>query len=583
MFARNIADYATNPQLSTSELASLIYAGIGLTISPYKGLFWYSPAVLLGLIGAAPFLRRYRWEGLALLGAVGAHLLGYSRYLYWSGGVAWGSRYMLQVVPFLVLLSAPVYAWLLGESRPVTSPPTPPRVGEGSQSGASASPFPLREGGRGGGFAVLLLIGLSVAIQVLGISLDVRTYEVTWLLDQAKVWGGIGEAIQALYMVPYHSPVLGHLQLLLSGTQPLDFAWVQLREQGKSALVPAGLALSLAAVGLAVGVFAWLWRTAGRAGAWAGMGMSAAMLVICSGLLLIYRQGDARFDPYGVDRFLQPMQGALSEATGEGSGTCQKAGWMGPLRCNDVLVVPDPVLTDYFLNYLRPLLPWYDIYDQQPQPVDTRLLDLLIGRYGRIWLARDRSADADDSEGRRQVERYLSQHAYKIDEQKFGEGGWARLLLYSAAGAPAEAIAMPQSLGEMTLVTATLGIQQATAQLRAAVSGAAAVAPDEPLDDGKVQAHTGDTLQIGLRWRGRETGCQLYRLRAVAERRLAGRGAERPLARRRAVSDGSHGGRPGHHRQPGAAPRRAVWPVSPDCRHVSPRRRGNPTAGRTGR
>ena len=93
-------------------------AGLGLTVSPFRGIFWYSPVLLLGLVGALPFTRRHRWEGLAFLLIVALHILGYSRYLYWSGGVAWGSRYMLPIIPFLLLLAAPVFAWLIDTPRP---------------------------------------------------------------------------------------------------------------------------------------------------------------------------------------------------------------------------------------------------------------------------------------------------------------------------------------------------------------------------------------------------------------------------------------------------------------------------------
>ncbi len=221
-FARDVVDYTINPQLSSSAPIRMLRASVGLTISPYKGLLWFSPALILGLAGAVPFIRRHPWEGLALLGAVAAHLLGYSRYNYWSGGVTWGSRYMLQVVPFLILLGAPVWAWL-GERGSE-------RGGEREKAGAPHASrithYALRT-------TVWLLIALSVFIQVLGISVDYRTFEVQWLLDNAKVWGGIGQAIEGLYMRPAESPVIGHLRLLLSGTQPLDFAWVQLRPEGK--------------------------------------------------------------------------------------------------------------------------------------------------------------------------------------------------------------------------------------------------------------------------------------------------------------------------------------------------------------
>jgi hypothetical protein len=480
VFARDIVDYTTNPQLSQSVPVRMIRAALGLGVSPYKGLLWYSPALILGLVGAIPFLRRRPWEGMAFLMVVGALLLGYSRYNYWSGGVAWGSRYMLPAVPFLVMLAAPVWEWLARDAPA----PRPPIQGEGK--------FPHRqERGTPRGLDLALrtltfiLLVISVLVQVLGISVDLRTYELRFLLDQAKVWGGIGQAIEALYMRPAFSPVLGHLRLLLSGTQPLDFAWMQWREQGTWALVSAGLLLSLLLLGLATAGLIMIWRRPRRAGL-VGGGLALVSVLTCSLLLTVYRQGDARFDPYNVDRFLRRMSAALTGVR------CDPAGPLAKAACSDALLVPDPNLTDYFLSQLQAQMPWYGV---EPRPVDEELLQRLLGRYGQIWLARDRNTQTDDAEDRRGWERYLAEHAYKVDEQQFDN--WARLLRFSAAGRPAEVSRPQQALGEMTLEQASLGIEK-----RPTWGGQTDEGPGigESLEDGKVQAKTGDTLQIGLRW-----------------------------------------------------------------------------------
>jgi Dolichyl-phosphate-mannose-protein mannosyltransferase len=477
VFARDIVDYTTNPQLSQSVPVRMIRAALGLGVSPYKGLLWYSPALILGLVGAIPFLRRRRWEGLAFLMVAGALLLGYSRYNYWSGGVAWGSRYMLPAVPFLVLLAAPVWEWIVGEG--------PAR---GWAQASSALNILLRA-------LTVLLITISMFVQVLGISVDLRTYELRFLLDQAEVWGGIGEAIEGLYMRPAFSPVLGHLHLLLSGTQPLDFAWMQWRAQGTWALVPSGLLLSLVLLGLAIAGLVLIWRRLQRAGR-VGAGLALATILVCSLLLTVYRQGDARFDPYGVDHFLKPMSDSLARVR------CEPRGPLAQTVCSDVLLVPDPNLTDYFLSRLRAPLVWYGV---EPRPVDEELMQRLLARYGRIWLARDRNAQADDAEERRGWERYLSEHAYKVDEQKYGD--WARLLRFSAAGRLAEVISPNQALGEMTLEQATLGIEKEPALSGLTNEGSGI---GEALDDGTVQAKAGDTLQVGLLWRADQAPAANY-------------------------------------------------------------------------
>ncbi len=103
---------------------------------------------------------------------------------------------------------------------------------------------------------------------MLGIAVDYRTFEVKWLLDKAAVWGGIGQAIEGLFMRPIESPVVGHLRLLLSGTQPLDFAWMQLRPEGRWAFVPAGLLLSLLLFGAAVAALRLDLAATGAAPGW---------------------------------------------------------------------------------------------------------------------------------------------------------------------------------------------------------------------------------------------------------------------------------------------------------------------------
>ncbi|MEZ4767820.1 MAG: 6-pyruvoyl-tetrahydropterin synthase-related protein [Caldilineales bacterium] len=552
LFARNIVEYTTNPQLSQSAPARMMRALLGLSVSPYKGLFWYAPVLLLGLIGAVPFTRRFRWEGLAFLLLIGGHFLGYSRYNYWSGGVAWGSRYMLPVIPFLVLLAGPVFAWLMLEplagtvgDRPEPKP-VAGTVGDRPEQGITVTHYALR-------VTVWLLIALSVFVQVLGVSVDLRTYELRFLLDNAEIWGGIGQAIEALYLQPGYSPVIGHLRLLLSGTQPLDFAWVQLRELGTWAFLPAGLLVSLAFLAVAIVAFVVIWRRPQRAG-WIGLGMTVLAVTAASLLLGIYRQGDGRFDPYGVDRFLRPMMERLEAVD---------CGWQG---CDDVLLVPDPSLTDYFLNYLKAPLVWYAT---EPDPPDEALLERLPNHYEHIWLARDRDAASDDAEGRRAVEHYLAEHAFKLDEERFGD--WARLLRYSAGSTVAEQVAPEQPLGDMTLVEATIGVQPASTSSSDAA---------QPLDDGVVLARPGETLQIRLRWQADQPPAGNYTVftqlldanSQVVAQRTAGRatGFFRPPACTRG---------PDNHRQSGVgtAGRPASRRLSPDHRPL-PRRFGRHAA-----
>lgn len=460
-FSRNIVEYTTNPQLSQTVPMRMLRALAGITVSPYKGLFWYSPVLLLGLVGAWPFIRRHRWEGWAALLIVVAHIAGYSRYNYWSGGVAWGMRYLLPITPFLVLLAAPVWERLTTKNRS--------RKAAQSDTEKLSEPLLLRVLVIG----AWLLIGVSFLIAVLGVAIDLTTWEVKWLLDNIPIWGGLGQAIEGLMLRPEHSPVLGHLRLLLAG-EPLDFAWVQRRPQGATAVVWQGLALSLALAGAGLAAFVAVWRRPERARRVAAI-MAIVYLAGASALLLFYRQGDARFDKYNVDRFLKPMIADL------GSARCEPAG-LGR-ACQDVFLMPDPALTDYFLNYLAAPLPWYSL---EAQPFDEALAQQLVSRYGQILLGRDRNAPTDDAEGRREWERWLTDHAYKLEEKRYED--WARLLRFSAAGGLAEVTRPDQTLGEFTL-----------AEARLSVEGVGRM--EQPTTDGLAHARPGDVLQVALTWR----------------------------------------------------------------------------------
>ena len=85
--------------LSTPSLAALW----GITGSPYRGLFFLSPILLLALPGFVTVLRRpaLRSAGLASAGGVAAFLLFNASSVMWWGGFAIGPRYLVPMLPFL--------------------------------------------------------------------------------------------------------------------------------------------------------------------------------------------------------------------------------------------------------------------------------------------------------------------------------------------------------------------------------------------------------------------------------------------------------------------------------------------------
>ena len=93
----------------------------GLLVSPGKGLFWFCPLVVLGL-ASWPRLHRVNPRlSLMLAGAIVLHWVFLACRSDWHGGFCLGPRYLLPILPFLLI---PVAVVLSGWS--FSAPPTRP-------------------------------------------------------------------------------------------------------------------------------------------------------------------------------------------------------------------------------------------------------------------------------------------------------------------------------------------------------------------------------------------------------------------------------------------------------------------------
>jgi hypothetical protein len=72
-------------------------------VSPYRSVFLYAPPVILFGLGFTGFARRYR-KYLWLIAAITVYVLVvYSKWWAWHGGWCWGPRFLVPVVPLLLL------------------------------------------------------------------------------------------------------------------------------------------------------------------------------------------------------------------------------------------------------------------------------------------------------------------------------------------------------------------------------------------------------------------------------------------------------------------------------------------------
>lgn len=161
-----------------------------LLLSPLRGLFAYSPLLLLSIPGLIGLWRRRRAEAALILGTVGVTLLLFAA---WSSGegLSWGSRFLVPLVPLLCVPLAPVLE----------------RVLAGSWVSA---------------LALVALGGLSLAFQVLGVVINPWVYLARLQAD----FGGefFLENTPALVDFGYHQ-VVG--QLRFWSVENSDLAWWQ--------------------------------------------------------------------------------------------------------------------------------------------------------------------------------------------------------------------------------------------------------------------------------------------------------------------------------------------------------------------
>lgn len=72
--------------------------------SPYRGLFIYAPAVLIFFLGLKGFYQKRKSCLLFILAISALQILIYSKWWAWHGGWCWGPRFLLPIVPLLLLV-----------------------------------------------------------------------------------------------------------------------------------------------------------------------------------------------------------------------------------------------------------------------------------------------------------------------------------------------------------------------------------------------------------------------------------------------------------------------------------------------
>lgn len=104
-FATGYSDQPEGVRFSTPILAGLY----GLLFSVGKGMFFFSPALVVSFFGWRPMWSRDRALTLGVAICVALPLLILAKWQNWAGGWCWGPRHIVMIHPFLAI---PIAVWL---------------------------------------------------------------------------------------------------------------------------------------------------------------------------------------------------------------------------------------------------------------------------------------------------------------------------------------------------------------------------------------------------------------------------------------------------------------------------------------
>lgn len=81
----------------------VLLGSTGLLLSFGKGLIWHAPVVLVGLLGLRSLLRKHAPSGRIVTYVIVCQLVVIAQWWTWHGGMSWGPRLLLPVVPLVCL------------------------------------------------------------------------------------------------------------------------------------------------------------------------------------------------------------------------------------------------------------------------------------------------------------------------------------------------------------------------------------------------------------------------------------------------------------------------------------------------
>lgn len=89
----------------------------GFLLSIGKSIFIYSPPIILAFWGIRSFSRTKPYEALTFGGTIVTYILFYSKWIVWSGDWCWGPRFVIPIVPLMMIFTAETLSNLQGNKK----------------------------------------------------------------------------------------------------------------------------------------------------------------------------------------------------------------------------------------------------------------------------------------------------------------------------------------------------------------------------------------------------------------------------------------------------------------------------------
>ncbi|MCG3206785.1 MAG: hypothetical protein FOGNACKC_00384 [Anaerolineae bacterium] len=362
----------------------------GLLFSPGRGLFIYSPLLLLLFFGLRPAWRRvpraYFWLIVALCLF---YWLFYGSWFAWGGTWGWGPRFLLPILPLLLLFVAPPLEWAFDANR--------------------AGVWPARLG-------IGLLAVLSIAVNLLGLAVDFNEHFLRLGRNDDFVfnWAAF--------------PPLGHWRILQEGL--VDLLWLQPSPEGLAVqwalLLPSLALLALALLGLG-----WAIRREQTAQQTSRLDFILPLSALILAFLLVFAMLRAAAQAPWAEPQAQldaPLLATLAEQA----------------RPGDALLLPMPPFGDVqevttrLLAYLSPPLPIWAWIDSPPRGIEpderARVLAAARADSRRVWLFERWLTQTDPTTP---AAAELDQSAFPVSATWFERSGRLSLFLLPGETAPA--------------------------------------------------------------------------------------------------------------------------------------------------